>query len=900
MNKLFKSIVAASVGIAMAIGVGVGASREANAVYADDVTFAPSDFSGQGTSGSGSAISATVGGVTFACDKGYGTTQVRCYSGGTITISTSGTISAIAFSWSGSYTGGLVSSYNGLSTNSWSNTLSSQLRMTGCTVTYSVGGAQTYKVTYNPNGATSGTVPVDSNSYDDDNNTVTVLGNSGELAKLGYLWGGWNTKADGTGTTYSENGSFSIAENTTLYAKWDVDPSIGVITFGSGNGSTSINSTSVAGEDTGGKTWTINTVMSETSFTQNAQYSQVGSSNKPATSISFSAPLGETFSVTSFSIKLGGFSGTAGDVALKVGDATVATGSLSADNDVVVSSSSPVVGSSLSIEIENIAKGVKVYYIRYSLDSNINIDFVSITGLPASGSVDVNDTLDLGSTISVTANGNYSSNVSWESDDENVATVDGLGVVTGVAEGTTNIVVTADDDPNVSMTCAVTVNVPFDGVILELDYEAMTKGGITTTAGSQRFEKNAFVITITNGVANENNKDVRVYANASITFTAPANILSIAFTCTTSKPVTNFDDAEGLDKTNGIWTGSASSVTFTAGQQVQITNLVITYEKPSASAEIESINTYSKLSYNYQKNGDGVVDTLDKSLLNISGTSYVDWNNITSNSGIAYSGNSLGNANFIQLKSNDDISGIVVTSNNTSKTVTKITVQWNTRTADSAVLDVYGRTSEEDAYDGASDLYGSDVAFDSLTYDGEQRVQELVVSDNYQFIGLRSNSGVLYIDSISIQWGTVSFTYDDVAIRLGGKVDKVAWNELNGTTNNIQSYGVLLSNKTYLGNTELKTLYGSANSDNFKTFDMELTIKAPVDDGDYYYWNLYKRVTEHLTEDYVAVAYIRTKTGVVFLQQVTASAKSLANDMINDPLHDVGSFEGSLANLACK
>ena len=35
MNKLFKSIVAASVGVAMAIGAGVGLGREAKAVYAD-------------------------------------------------------------------------------------------------------------------------------------------------------------------------------------------------------------------------------------------------------------------------------------------------------------------------------------------------------------------------------------------------------------------------------------------------------------------------------------------------------------------------------------------------------------------------------------------------------------------------------------------------------------------------------------------------------------------------------------------------------------------------------------------------------------------------------------------------------------------------------------------------
>lgn len=100
-------------------------------------SFAPSDFSGQGTSGTGSAISATVDGVTFACDKGYGTTQIRCYSGGNITISSSKTITDISFTFSGSYTGGLETSYTGLSTTSWAKSLSSQARITAISVTYS-------------------------------------------------------------------------------------------------------------------------------------------------------------------------------------------------------------------------------------------------------------------------------------------------------------------------------------------------------------------------------------------------------------------------------------------------------------------------------------------------------------------------------------------------------------------------------------------------------------------------------------------------------------------------------------------------------------------------------------------------------------------------------------------
>ena len=110
--------------------------------------FLPTNFNGQGTSGTGSAISATVNGVTFACDKGYGTTQFRCYGGSTITISSSNTIAAISFTFSGSYIGGLETSYTNLNTNSWEKALSSQARITKCVVTYKEASTEPYTVKF--------------------------------------------------------------------------------------------------------------------------------------------------------------------------------------------------------------------------------------------------------------------------------------------------------------------------------------------------------------------------------------------------------------------------------------------------------------------------------------------------------------------------------------------------------------------------------------------------------------------------------------------------------------------------------------------------------------------------------------------------------------------------------
>ena len=112
--------------------------------FAQTATFTPSSsWDPTGTSGTGSLIEATVNGVTFSCDKGYVAAQIRCYKNGVITISSTNTITQIDFTFSSSsYSGGLESSYTGLSTNQWSQTLGSQARFTSIVVTYSNGGQE--------------------------------------------------------------------------------------------------------------------------------------------------------------------------------------------------------------------------------------------------------------------------------------------------------------------------------------------------------------------------------------------------------------------------------------------------------------------------------------------------------------------------------------------------------------------------------------------------------------------------------------------------------------------------------------------------------------------------------------------------------------------------------------
>lgn len=78
----------------------------------------------------------------------------------------------------------------------------------------------TYSVTYDANGATSGTAPTDAASPYASGATVTVAGNTGSLARTGFVFSGWNTAANGSGTSYSPAATFAINGNTTLYAQW--------------------------------------------------------------------------------------------------------------------------------------------------------------------------------------------------------------------------------------------------------------------------------------------------------------------------------------------------------------------------------------------------------------------------------------------------------------------------------------------------------------------------------------------------------------------------------------------------------------------------------------------------------------------------------------------------------
>ena len=142
-----------------------------------------------------------------------------------------------------------------------------------------------------------------------------------------------------------------------------------------------------------------------------------------------------------------------------------------------------------------------------------------------------------------------------------------------------------------------------------------------------------------------------------------------------------------------------------------------------------------------------VTDVLNNAYTGISGNVYSDWSLDAPTSSAHYVGQSAGDKETIQLRSNNNNSGIVTTVSG-GKAV-KITVSWHADTYSGRTLDIYGKNS---AYEAATDLYDDNKAGTKLGSIVNGTSTELVIQGDYAYIGLRSNKSAMYLISITIDW----------------------------------------------------------------------------------------------------------------------------------------------------
>ena len=142
-----------------------------------------------------------------------------------------------------------------------------------------------------------------------------------------------------------------------------------------------------------------------------------------------------------------------------------------------------------------------------------------------------------------------------------------------------------------------------------------------------------------------------------------------------------------------------------------------------------------------------ITDVLNRDLTGVTGTSYTSWEGKTSNSDAVYAGQSAGSNESIQLRSNNSNSGIITTAS--GGTVTNVIVTWNENTAVGRTLQVYGSHT---AYTSPTELYSAETFGELLGTIVKGTSEELAISGSFEYVGLRSASGAMYLSEIDITW----------------------------------------------------------------------------------------------------------------------------------------------------
>lgn len=143
--------------------------------------------------------------------------------------------------------------------------------------------------------------------------------------------------------------------------------------------------------------------------------------------------------------------------------------------------------------------------------------------------------------------------------------------------------------------------------------------------------------------------------------------------------------------------------------------------------------------------GTTVTDVITASNLAATGTSYTDFSGVTITSNAVYAGQSAKSSEgAIQLRSKNSNSGIVSTASGGKLVSIKIVVASGTNT-----IDVYGNTT---AYTNASNLYATGESNQGTKIGSLSETGTITVDGDYQYVGIRSNNGAVYISSIEITW----------------------------------------------------------------------------------------------------------------------------------------------------
>lgn len=465
----------------------------------------------------------------------------------------------------------------------------------------------------------------------------------------------------------------------------------------------------------------------------------------------------------------------------------------------------------------------------------------------------------IGNTVKLNATlENISGTTVWSSNNTDIATVDANGLVTAKAMGKVTIIATVGD---VKGSCDITVY-PSNEETITIS-QAIEIAKMAGTAYSE------VDYTIEGRIVSIENTQ---YGNFNLTdgtntlyiyglYSADGNT---RYDALSEKPVAGDEvvikgPLGQFGSTNQM--KNAKLIEFTHDENIDVikgalnsveAHMSIAYKYTVSPADSQ-VATISEID---------VTDTLNRALTGREGTSYASWSGKQSNSSAVWAGQSAGGNDSIQLRSSNSNSGIVTTTSGGK--VSKVIIAWNSNTSAGRTLDVYGKNT---AYTNPTELYATGDAAE-----GAQGTKlgsivmgtstELEITGDYQFIGLRSYSGAMYIDSITVVWKTESNSSEDADV-----YSNVDFRLKCGIDNSIEELVDLPEGKTYTWGIEISD--GTNSKCYAESDDVNFIIKDETNEINYVIISL----GDVLTEIYKAKREFTVKAYVIYDGQTYYSSQ---------------------------
>ncbi len=355
--------------------------------------------------------------------------------------------------------------------------------------------------------------------------------------------------------------------------------------------------------------------------------------------------------------------------------------------------------------------------------------------------------LKIGENAELSVERDGSDELVWSSADANIASVDEDGVVTAIAEGTVKIFATAN---NISDTCVVTVIKPVP--VITADDAALAWGNLTIEQASAG-QKKETAVSVTEGAT----LSVELDGAQKDNFLAEIKEGKLEVTFTASE-AGNYAATAVLKAEGAVDVPVALSATVKAAPIIgDAKNDTIVFD-------------VTGLSY-----GGDRVQYEEKSFAMPSGAEYT----IQAGAGKL-------DAKYLQMRSNNSNSGLICTKS--AGKITSVTIVFNKKTSANNIVNIYAANVP---YDTIHDMYtGGAYVTQIACADGSK--QTYLFEEDYEYIGIRSKSGAIYLDSIIISRDepqiipttTLAISPDTAEVEVGEKVtldiqrdgnDKLVW-----------------------------------------------------------------------------------------------------------------------------